>query len=348
MYAIIDVGSNTVRMNIYKVEDNQLKLIVGKKESVGLASYVKNGQMMPEGIDRACEVLTEFHMILEDLKIENVHTFATAALRNCANSEAAVEEIKDRTGMDIEVISGSMEAELDFVGASHAIEVTDGLLIDIGGGSTELVVYKNRRIEKKVSLPIGSLNAYDRYVANILPSRAERKAIKQAVLSLLKNDPNLNYGEYPIVCGVGGTLRAARKLNNYLFQLPIQNTRVKAPNVKKMIKLLENEEMDAVPVETLDVLLKIVPDRVRTVLPGMIILYTVLKHFKSEWVEVTRAGVRDGYLYRYVLKADEEANPAEEAASGKEPGSGEEEASVVAEKAENVEDKKAEGEVHQE
>jgi exopolyphosphatase/guanosine-5'-triphosphate,3'-diphosphate pyrophosphatase len=89
---------------------------------------------------------------------------------------------------------------------------------------------------------------------------------------------------------------------------------IKAPNIKKILKLLENEEGEAIPVETLEVLLKVVPDRVRTVLPGMIILYTLVKHFKSEYVEVTRAGVRDGYLYRYVLKND--APAPEELAEG--------------------------------
>ena len=57
-------------------------------------------------------------------------------------------------------------------------------------------------------------------------------------------------------------------------------------------------------------LLKVVPDRVRTVLPGMIILYTLVKHFHSDYVEVTRAGVRDGYLYRYVLRPNEPGSDA--------------------------------------
>ncbi len=204
MYAIIDVGSNTVRMNIYKIEQGQLSLVMGKKEAVGLASYVKNGQMLPEGVNRACEVLSEFRSILQDLGITDYHVFATAALRNAVNSHAAVEEIVERTGICIEVLSGETEAELDFIGASHAVDVTDGLLIDIGGASTELVVYENSEIKKKVSLPVGSLNIYDRYVSNLLPSRSERKAVKQMVLQLLKQDTDLYYGEYPIVCGVGG------------------------------------------------------------------------------------------------------------------------------------------------
>ena len=330
MYAIIDVGSNTVRMNIYKLKEGRFSLVMGKKEPVGLASYVKNGQMSQEGINRACEALSEFHTILNDFGISNYHVFATAALRNAANSKAAVEEIVHRTGMVVEVLSGDTEAELDYVGASHAASLSDGLLIDIGGGSTELVAYEKGAIKKKVSLPIGSLNTYDKYVTNLLPSRAERKAIKLMVLSLLKKDVDLNYGSYPMVCGVGGTLRAACKLNNYLFQLPLAETRIKVPNIKKMIKLLENDEGEAIPVETLEILLKVVPERVRTILPGMIILYTVAKHFHSDWVDVTRAGVRDGYLYRYVLSEDaqerleKENTPEEAGADGEKETAGKE------------------------
>ena len=304
MYGIIDVGSNSVRLNIYKNVEGRLSLVFSKKEAVGLASYVKNGQMMPEGINRACEVLSDYRLLLQDLSVENVHVFATAALRNAKNSRTAVDEIRDRTGMEIKVISGVLEAELDFVGVSHAVEVSRGLLVDIGGGSTELVVYEDGKIQKKVSIPIGSLNTYDRYVSNLLPDRAERKTIRQVVLEALKQDADLNYGSYPIICGIGGTIRAANRLNNYLFQLPYSNNRIKAPNIKKMIKLLEKDEGDSIPVDTLDVLLKVVPDRVRTVLPGMIILHTLIKHFRSGWIEVTKAGIRDGYLYRYVLNQD--------------------------------------------
>lgn len=92
--------------------------------------------------------------------------------------------------------------------------------------------------------------------------------------------------------------------------------RIKAPNIKRMIKLLENDAGEAIPVETLEVLLKVVPDRVRTIFPEMIILYTLVKHFHSEWVDVTRAGVRDGYLYRYVLQQAASLPPVDKETMG--------------------------------
>ena len=141
MYAVVDVGSNTVRLNIYKIEYGQPVPVLSRKESVGLASYVRNGQMLPAGIQRVTEVLSSFKVLLDGLKISNVHVFATAALRNAKNSRAAVGEIIKNSGMDVHVISGEMEAELDFIGASHALENMDsGILVDIGGGSTEIAV----------------------------------------------------------------------------------------------------------------------------------------------------------------------------------------------------------------
>ena len=301
MYAVVDVGSNTVRLNIYKLEYGNLSLVLNKKESVGLASYVKNGQMMPSGINRVSQVLLDFKTLLDDLQIKNVNVFATAALRNAKNSKAAVAEVEKRAGIKVQVISGETEAELDFIGASHAVEVTDGLLVDIGGGSTELVPYKNGKIKKAVSIPLGSLNTHDRFVTGILPNKDDRKAIKKAVLAEIAKYPDFKGGKYPIICGVGGTCRAANKMNIDMFRLPLENSNIKFANLKRMIRILENKDKEAVSVDTLDIMLRVVPDRVRTLLPGMIVLETVAKYFGSESIEVTNAGVRDGFLYKYVV-----------------------------------------------
>jgi len=87
-----------------------------------------------------------------------VAAFTTAALRNAKNSREAVAAIEERTGIKIQVISGDEEATFDFIGATHNLQNDSGLLIDIGGGSTEIVTYRDRQIQYKTSLPIGSLS----------------------------------------------------------------------------------------------------------------------------------------------------------------------------------------------
>ena len=106
---------------------------------------------------------------------------------------------------------------------------------------------------------------------------------------------------------------------------------IKASNVKKIIKLLENDDAKTIPIGTLDILLKIIPERVRTILPGMIILHTIVKFYKAQLIKVSQAGVRDGYVYKFLAgeqtpvapktakrrgrpakKANEEKTPAKE------------------------------------
>ena len=318
MYAIVDVGSNTVRMNIYKLENDKFHLVMSKKEPVGLASYVRNGRMLPEGINRCVEILTEFKNLADDLEIKNFRVFATAALRNAKNSKAAVDEIVERSGADIEVISGEMEAEFDFIGASTATDMKSGLMVDIGGGSTELIIFKDGKMKNAVSIPMGSLNTYDKFVAQIIPTKAERKAIKKAVIKEISQYEFLKSGEFPTICGIGGTARAANKMKNSLFEMPLNHNVIKTASLKKMIKLLENDEDEKIPKEPLDILLRFVPDRVRTILPGMIILNTIAKYYHSDTIEVTNAGVRDGFLYSRVLpQAKKAAKPAAKPAAKK-------------------------------
>ncbi len=308
VHAIIDIGSNSIRLAIYKVDEDQLTVLLNKKYTAGLAAYVKNDEMTQVGIDKTCQVLDEFKVLLDAFHITNVSAFATAALRNVSNSAAAIAQITKKTGVVVTVLSGTEEATLDFIGATHATQTKNGLLLDIGGASTEMVLYEDGLIVNAVSLPIGSLNAYGQYVHYLLPNKSERKAIKEAVLTELSKITDIDSSKQAFVCGVGGSIRAAGKINNYLFNLPSDTDEIKAPNVKKMIKLLENdEEDDLISSETLNILLKTVPDRIETILPGMIILHTLIKYFKSETIVVSKSGVREGYLYQNIIPKKKES-----------------------------------------
>ena len=303
MYAIIDVGSNTVRLNIYRQEYGQLTQVLNRKESVGLSSYIKNGYLMPSGIRRVTSVLRDFKSLLDDLEIQDIHAFATAALRNARNSEEAAKEISKGSGLKVQVISGETEAELDFLGVFGPVHnASNGLLVDIGGGSTELIIYKEGEMSHMIDLPFGSLNTYDSFVENILPTKKERKAIKAAILNELEKLPDdFDKGPYPVILGIGGTARAMNKLAIDMFRLPAESSSVKTSALGKAIKLMENNKEGAVPVDALDILVRVVPFRIRTLLPGMIIFHTIAKYFGCESIEVIESGVREGFLYKYVL-----------------------------------------------
>lgn len=119
MYGIIDIGSNTIRPAVYKIENNRPKPLFSKKFTAGLASYInKNGALSKKGIDKAVSTLKQFTPILENVSLNAVYVFATASLRNIRNSEYALKTISRHSGFDIQLISGETEGILGFSGAN--------------------------------------------------------------------------------------------------------------------------------------------------------------------------------------------------------------------------------------
>lgn len=168
-------------------------------------------------------------------------------------------------------------------------------------------MYNNMQIQNSISLPIGSLSMYTKFVKHLFPTKKERKKnwklCKRTYSSLCVDQ----WGDCPYICGVGGTIRNVDRLNSYFYDLSSNNRFVIAENLNWMVKKLENREnKKLVPRETLETLLKVVPERMRTIMPGMIILNTIVKYFNVQSIYVSRAGVREGYLYKQVLAKEGE------------------------------------------
>jgi exopolyphosphatase/guanosine-5'-triphosphate,3'-diphosphate pyrophosphatase len=296
----VDLGSNTIRLCIFEYNGNLVKSILERKTMAGLTNFVKNEMLSQSGVDRICEILNEYKDILKIFRIENkdVHIFATASLRNIMNTVEVIALIKAATGYDVELLSGEEEATLDFIGATKVITKDNGILVDIGGGSTEIVVFKNREIQHATSMPIGSLNLYVKHVKKIIPKEEERVIIKEDVLENLKAlDIKLEIVQ--TICGVGGTMQAAKKLNNSIFNLPKHSINIEVNHISEILKLINNSKRS-----TLTPILQNIPDRIHTIIPGLIIADTIAAYFNSEDITVSKFGIREGYLYERVMKGE--------------------------------------------
>lgn len=302
--AIIDIGSNSIRLAIYKIsEENEIKLLFNKKEIAKLAAYVVNGVMSNEGIEKACYILSDYKNLVNNLKIDNLVSFATAAIRNAKNSDDIVKNIENRTGIRITVLSGSEEARLGFAGAIKDINNNKGAMVDIGGGSTEIVLYEMCEIKHAFSLPIGAVNLTKLYVKGILPNKEECMAIEKAVLNEINKEQYLFSDKNIVIGGIGGTVRGACKIYNYLFKLMDYNKNIKADKIKEIIDLLVDDNTDSfISKKALHLLLNTVPERVETIVTGMVILNTLINYFHSELVILSESGVREGYIDKYILK----------------------------------------------
>ena len=297
---MIDVGSNTIRMAIYAIDGDRVEMVMKKKHTVGLASHVRDGVMQRSGIEKVVEIISEYRDFLADLGITRIVAFTSAALRNAVNSRAALDEIEFRTGIDIRVMSGDEEATFDFIGATHNLIDEDGLLIDIGGGSTEIVYFKARQIKIKVSLPIGSLAFHTRYTGvHIFPSASEceeMRAEADVTVSAIKEFQAVSHAQ---ICGIGGTFKGAMALYNAMYGMPRLNVRMDVKRIGDILRRFERENELIEPDKIL--LMRTVPERMHTFMPGLIIADVLAKRFGSQQIIFSDSGVREGYIYDKII-----------------------------------------------
>ena len=295
---IVDVGSNTIRLSLYQYDEKNFRVLLNKKEMAGLAGYIKDGTLSSEGIAVACRILYNFRALLDNFDILELHVFGTAALRNIVNTEEALDAIRAATGVEVEVLTGAQEADLSFRGASWGNSSPDGLLADIGGGSTELVAFEGGKVVSGCSLPMGSLSLYTSFVDGLFPTREERRALRAHVGAELEKARTKGLKRQELV-GVGGTIRAVLRLCNDLSKTDPKNRVLKAESVRGLYKLLKKGDKD-----TLRQILRSAPDRVHTIVPGLIIFNTVLRAYEVDTIRVSTCGVREGYLLSRVMGVD--------------------------------------------
>lgn len=109
-YGVIDMGSNTIRLCLYRLERGELISLFNKKTTAGLIGYVDDGMLSSKGIRKACDVLNTYKRMLEFANVKKLHVFATASLRNISNSSEAVRQIYEETVFQVDVLSGYDEA----------------------------------------------------------------------------------------------------------------------------------------------------------------------------------------------------------------------------------------------
>ena len=304
-HAVIDIGSNSIRLTVYEISGTQFKSLFRTKEMAGLAGYVEAGKLTQEGISAAAAALTEFKGILSSLSIDRVSVFATASLRNVFNTAEAVSSLKEATGFDIEVISAEDEAAMSYRGAMMDLHIQDGAFIDIGGASTEIISFENRQPVHSGSCRVGSLSLYKRCVGKILPGQKSVIRMSRVLDEELAQAGSFPFdSRSPLVC-VGGTARTVLRLAKKLYELPEGCRTVTAEQVDSMLKLFLHNDKKACRL-----ILRTEPDRIHTFLPGLFLLQRILHLFDSKEIIVSKYGVREGFLCTKVIQSQTVTTPS--------------------------------------
>jgi len=293
------MGSNSFRLAIYRFEKNKLSIMLRQKEAIGLARYVKDGDLSSNGTRKATKALGDFLRIARRfVDEENIHVFATASLRGVNNRAKVLKILKAETGIKPLILAGEEEALLGFAGASHSLppESKRGIYLDIGGASTEILEFKRDKQINAISLPIGSLNLFMNNVSHLPPNKEELRKLK---IEIGKQFDSFTWEKKktPLMLGVGGTARASAKLMRKYFDLPKECELLETAHLDELVKLLASGDK-----KLFQIVVQWLPERTLTILPGMLILNEAVKRFEVQSLLVSSYGLREGYLLERVIR----------------------------------------------
>ncbi|HEY5965544.1 MAG TPA: Ppx/GppA family phosphatase, partial [Xanthobacteraceae bacterium] len=205
--AVIDIGSNSVRLVVYEGVTRSPTPLFNEKTLAGLGREVATkGLLAADAVEKALAALKRFRALCDTMQVERLWVLATAACRDARNGKDFIAAAEQICRARIDVISGQREAELTALGVVSGFHKPDGIVGDLGGGSLELVEVHNSRLRPGVTLPLGGLALDDRSGHSV--KKAE-KLVKDALDSakLLQNGEGRNF------YAVGGTWRALAQLH---------------------------------------------------------------------------------------------------------------------------------------
>lgn len=296
-FALVDIGSNTIRLSIFEYTENQtVSLVITKKKIIGLNGYIVDGILSNDGLAILGATLLDFQQICEKLDISSIHFFATGVLRPLKNVNEIQQYIWNTLHVTIDIVSGDKEAILDHLSNMHFHGFHNGVLLDIGGSSTELAYFINDQPSAMVSLPFGSLSLYDRYVEGIIPTEQELTQMREVVSKELEKLPKQFPSSISQIIGIGGSLRSLLKLENDMRMGDVEGI-ISTAFIESFLQNCPPHSK-----EQIRQFIRLFPDRIHTMIPGTIIAYEVVKKLNCQGINVSRYGIRDGYLLDLLRK----------------------------------------------
>ncbi len=181
--AVADVGTNSSHLLIAEAQEGSYRVLDSLKDRTRLGDCLDDGgNLTPEGEDRLASALTHFRELARGAGVGDVRVYATSALREAPNGTEVAQRMLERTGIYPAIISGEREGELTYLGVAHSVELgPDNVLLDLGGGSLELVRGDQQQARDVLSLPLGSIRMTRQYVPGGVGHSHELQALRSAV-----------------------------------------------------------------------------------------------------------------------------------------------------------------------
>lgn len=319
--AAIDLGSNSCRLKIARVQRHSLKVLHEDREVTRLGKSVfESGLVSPEAMANTLAALKRFQKATQQYSVDQVRAVATAALRDARNASAFIAWVKAETGWDLEVISGLEEARLIHRGVMQDPAAQGKcLLIDVGGGSCEITLSDRRRLQETISLPLGAVRLTQEFLQSDPPT-AEDVARMQRFITreLQRAEKKLGAVRVATVIGTSGTAAAlaqasegvgairvsAKMTAGRLKPVAVQSSGppskvAAAVDVRKLAKKLTR-----MPLAARNSIPGVGPRRSEIIVAGAHVYSAILDHFALPGFRYSEMGLRDGVLSQMLAERD--------------------------------------------
>ena len=299
--AVIDIGSNSVRLVVYEGLTRSPTPIFNEKVLCGLGREVQTtGLLAADAVDKALSALRRFRALCDRMEVAQLWSIATAAARDASNGKSFVTEAERICGCKIDVLSGKREAELSALGVVSGFHRPDGIVGDLGGGSLELTEVHGHRIKGGVTLPLGGLALQDVSAKSIKKAeRIVKKALDDARL--------LEGGAGRTFYAIGGTWRALARLHMWQTGYPLHvmhGYRLPAKEASDFSSLVHRVDPEMLSQ------IEVVTDARRPLLAyAALVLEHLVRTARPKDVVISALGVREGLLYSMIDPKEREKDP---------------------------------------
>ncbi|ADY54520.1 Ppx/GppA phosphatase [Syntrophobotulus glycolicus DSM 8271] len=297
--AVIDIGSNSMRLVMLEVTANGFKVVDDMKETVRLGRGLQeSGMIGEEAMNKAMQTLSLFKGVCE-VNHASVLAVATAAVRKARNGADLLERIQKDTSIEVTLISGEEEAGYDFAGVINSIDLSDFVLVDIGGGSIELVLVKGREIKEAVSLAVGSLDLTQRFKLADEVSFGQEEDLLKFLRTAFAKVKWLKKEKPCVLVGVGGIIRNIgkidRKRKGYLPDIA-HNYKLSKNDVAEIYQLLKSKNLlERSSIEGLS------KERADIMVGACAVVRELMEYTGIKKLRTSGYGLREGLVFKHYI-----------------------------------------------
>ncbi|MDE3020091.1 MAG: Ppx/GppA family phosphatase, partial [Nitrospirota bacterium] len=304
--AVLDIGTNSIHMVLAEVEpDFSYKVLDRFKDMTRLGDGAfKTRRLSEAAMTRALEVIRTLTTLARNKGYDRIKAVATSAVREAKNGGEFIEEIARQTKLRVRVVTGQEEARLIYLGVRHSMDLSEEptLVVDVGGGSVELIVGNREAMAQAQSLKLGAIRLKDLYLRQDPPTKAMLKKLQEAVDQQLKEAlrqfKTKSFERLVATSGMAANLTEViylRRTGRPLTQINL--TRITRKEIQAVESLLTHASFkDRLAIPGLD------PKRADTLLPAAMVFRSLMDRTGHEQMTVSDKAIREGLIYDFIAR----------------------------------------------